>query len=38
MRFLRKKVNDMYYIIFGLPVAFVFAALQVILYLNRKEK
>ena len=38
MHFLRKKVNDMYYLIFGLPVAFVFAALQGILCLKSKRK
>ena len=38
MLFLRKKVNDMYYVIFGLPVAFVFAALQVVLNLKSERK
>ncbi len=38
MHFLRKKVNDMYYVIFGLPVAFVFAALQVVLCEKTEKK
>ena len=31
-------MNNMYYLIFGLPVAFVFAALQVVLYLKSERK
>ena len=35
---MRKRENNMYYLIFGLPVAFVFAALQVVLCLKSERK